>query len=150
MSNFNPIKSETSEFSSTYISVKGGSQEVAAIVANLGQPDFSESFIGWLDSVHKFPRAFDFKYESIVSILDIDVKSLFAQVELEEHKVCDGMMKKSCYFGFGLEEFVDRWEKKLKALKFAITIYLKEPNGLTLNKFFINKGIFKHFIQCFS
>ena len=49
-------------------------------------------------------------------------------------------MKKSCYFGFGVEEFADRWKRKLKALKFAITIYLKEPNGLTQNKFFIDKG----------
>ena len=31
-------------------------------------------------------------------------------------------------------------KKKLSALKFAITAYLKEPNGLTQSKFFIQKG----------
>jgi len=36
--------------------VKGGSQEVAAIVANLNQPDFAETFIGWLKSVSRYPR----------------------------------------------------------------------------------------------
>ena len=113
---------------------------MAAIVANLGQPDFAESFIGWLESVHKYPRAFDLKYESIVSILDINVRTLFAQYALQEEEICADNMKKHCHFGFTLEEFEARWKKKLKALQFAITIYLKEPDGLTLNKFFIKKG----------
>ncbi len=134
------VKAQTNEYFSSYISVKGGSQEVAAIVANLGQPDFSDSFTGWLDSVYKYPRAFDFKYESIVSILDIDARTLFAQVALQEERICSETLHKSCYFGFTLEDFVDKWEKKRRALQFAITIYLKEPQGLTLNKFFIQKG----------
>jgi len=134
------VKAQTNEYFSSYISVKGGSQEVAAIVANLGQPDFSDSFIGWLDSVYKYPRAFDFKYESIVSILDIDVRTLFAQLAVQEENVCSETLHRFCYFGFTLEDFVDKWEKKRRALQFAITIYLKEPHGLTLNKFFIKKG----------
>lgn len=49
-------QSKKSEYSSTYLSVKGGSQEVAAIVANLNQPDFGETFIGWLKSINRYPR----------------------------------------------------------------------------------------------
>ena len=120
--------------------MKGGSQEVAAIVANLNQPDFGETFINWLNSVHKYPRAFDFKYESIVSILDLNVRTLFASTADKEQKICSDFMKTNCKFGFTVEEFEENWRKKLKALQFAITIYLKEPNGLTLNKFFIEKG----------
>ena len=122
------------------MSVKGGSQEVAAIVANLNQPDFSETFIGWLKSVHKYPRGFDFKYESIVSILNINPRVLFASTAEKERQMCMEVSKTNCKFGFTLDEFEQKWYKILKSLQFAITIYLKEPNGLTLNKFFIKKG----------
>lgn len=120
--------------------MKGGSQEVAAVVANMNQPDFSDSFIGWLQSVHRYPRAFDFKYESIVSILDINVPSLFGYIGEKERRICTDYAKKYCKFGFSIEEFQQSWQKKLNALKFAITIYLKEPTGLTSTKFFIPKG----------
>ncbi|CAF0723375.1 unnamed protein product [Brachionus calyciflorus] len=128
------------EYSSTYISVKGGSQEIAAIVANLNQPDFSDTFISWLKTVHKYPRAFDFKYESIVSILDINVQMLFGHISDKERRICTDYAKKHCKFGFTMEEFEKKWQDKLNALKFAITIYLKEPTGLTSTKFFIKKG----------
>lgn len=131
---------QTNEYASTYLSVKGGTQEVAAIVANMGQPDFADTFIGWLESVHKYPRAFDLKYEPLVSILDINVKSLFAQAANTEQRICFDSMKKTCYFGFTIDEFEESWHRKLRALQFAITIYLKEPDGLSLNKFFIKKG----------
>jgi hypothetical protein len=113
---------------------------VAAIVANMNQPDFSDSFIGWLKTVHTYPKAFDFKYESITSILSIHVPSLFAQTNDKERKICSEFAKKNCKFGFTIDEFQASWEKKLRALQFAINIYLKEPNGLTLTKFFIEKG----------
>ena len=119
---------------------------MAAIVANLGQPDFADSFVGWLESVHKYPRAFDFKYEPLVSILSINVKSLFAQAAPKEQQICFDSMGKTCYFGFTLDEFEEKWHKKLRALQFAITIYLKEPDGLSLNKFFIRKGNFKSYL----
>ena len=113
---------------------------MAAVVANINQPDFSDSFIGWLQTVNKYPRAFDFKYESIVSILDINVATLFSYSASKERKICNDFTKKNCKFGFTLEEFEASWRKKLDALKFAITAYLKEPNGLTQTKFFIEKG----------
>ncbi len=130
-----------SEYSSTYLSIKGGSQEVAAIVANLNQPDFSESFSEWLRTVRDFPKAFDFKYESIVSVLDINVRTLFSYTSERERRVCTDFANKSnCKFGFTIEDFEESWRKKLNALKFAVTIYLKEPSGLTATKFFIEKG----------
>jgi hypothetical protein len=113
---------------------------VAAIVANMNQPDFSDSFIGWLKTVHLYPKAFDFKYESITSILSINVPSLFASTNDKERKICNEFAKKNCKFGFTIDEFQESWNKKLRALQFAISIYLKEPNGLTLTKFFIEKG----------
>lgn len=113
---------------------------MAAIVANLNQPDFSDTFIGWLKTVHKYPRAFDFKYEPIVSVLDINVPILFAHMADKERKICADYAKKHCKFGFSIEEFEIKWRSKLNALKFAITIYLKEPTGLTSTKFFIQKG----------
>ena len=123
------------------MSIKGGSQEVAAIVANMNQPDFSESFAEWLKTVRDFPKAFDLKYESIVSILDINTHSLFGYTGEKEKRVCTEYAKgKNCKFGFTIEEFDASWHKKLSALKFAITIYLKEPSGLTATKFFIPKG----------
>ncbi|RNA27933.1 hypothetical protein BpHYR1_013493 [Brachionus plicatilis] len=134
------FKVKKSEYASTYISVKGGSQEVAAIVANLNQPDFSDTFIGWLKTVHKYPRAFDFKYEPIVSVLNINVPMLFGHMGDKERKICADYAKKHCKFGFTIEEFETKWKNKLDALKFAITVYLKEPTGLTWTKFFIKKG----------
>jgi hypothetical protein len=122
------------------LSVKGGSQEVAAVVANMNQPDFSESFVGWLQTVHKYPRAFDFKFESIVSILDINVKNLFSYITEKEIKICNDIAKEFCHFGFTIDEFEKSWQKKLSALQFAITIYLKEPNGLRSTQFYIEKG----------
>jgi hypothetical protein len=47
---------------------KGGNQEIAAIVANMNQPDFSETFSKWHESVIFYPKAFDFRYESLTSI----------------------------------------------------------------------------------
>ena len=105
------------------MSVKGGSQEVAAIVANLNQPDFSETFIGWLKSVHKYPRGFDFKYESIVSILNFNPKILFANQAEKERQICAENTKSICKFGFTLDDFEQHWQKILNSLKFAITIY---------------------------
>jgi hypothetical protein len=132
--------STVSEYASTYISVKGGSQQVATVVANMNQPDFSDTFISWLQTVHKYPRAFDFKYESIVSLLDIDVKTLFAFTGEKEKRICTDFSKKICKFGFTVDEFAESWQNKLRALQFAITVYLKEPNGLITSKFFIKRG----------
>ena len=116
---------------------------MASIVANMDQPDFSDSFIGWLQTVHKFPRAFDFKYESLVSILD-DLGSggsmLFAKSSHLERKICSRFTRTKCKFGFSLDEFELKWKRKLAALKFATTIYLREPNGLTQTRLFIEKG----------
>lgn len=106
----------------------------------MNQPDFSDSFIGWLKTVHTYPRAFDFKYESIVSILDINVPALFGYISERERRICTDYAKKYCKFGFTIEEFQKSWQNKLNALKFAITIYLKEPTGLSFTKFFIPKG----------
>lgn len=118
------------------MSVKGGSQEVAAIVANLNQPDFGDSFISWLRTVPSYPRAFDLKYESLASILDINVPSLFGEIQHREAVVCPG-----CKMELSLVEFEDEWKRRLNALKFAITVYLKEPFGLAgSNRFVIEKG----------
>lgn len=134
------INRRASEYANTYISVKGGSQEVAAIVANLNQPDFGDTFIGWMQTVNSYPRAFDFKYESITSILDISIKSLFAYTSDKYGNLCNETQSNNCPFGTTIEEFEEIWFKKLKSLKYAITVYLKEKNGLTLTKFFIEKG----------
>ena len=136
--------------------MKGGSQEVAAIVANMKQPDFPDTFAQWLKTVRWYPRAFDFKYESIVSILDINVASLFTRSADRERLICSEFLRtrngdnnttnttttnaNTCHFGFTLDDFEQAWSRKLKALQFAITLYLKEPAGLTTAKFFIEKG----------
>lgn len=130
-----------SEYTSTYISVKGGSQEVAAVVANMNQPDFGETFSSWLSTVHTFPRAFDFKFESIASVLDIDVKQLFSLSSTDiDEKLCRETNFIKCEFGSTVSEFEDIWRRKLKALKFAITLYLKEKSGLTTTKLTVKKG----------
>ena len=131
---------KSSDYTSTFISVKGGSQEVAAIVANLNQPDFSDTFIGWLQTVHYYPKAFDFKYESISSILDIDVKTLFLYTGSTNGKLCKETISNKCEFGSTIQEFQEIWSRKLRALKLATTLYLKEKSGLTTTKFTIEKG----------
>lgn len=113
---------------------------MAAVVANMDQPDFADSFIGWLQTVKKYPRAFDFKYESLVSILDINVASLFGYSANKERRVCNEFTRSKCKFGFTLDEFEESWHKKLSSLKLAITMYLREANGLTQTRFFIEKG----------
>lgn len=118
--------------------MKGGSQEVAAIVANLNQPDFGDSFIAWLRTVPNYPRAFDLKFESLTSVLDINVASLFGQLQHRESLICP-----QCPRGLdlSLSEFEHQWQRRLDALKFAITVYLKEPHGLAgSNRFVIDKG----------
>lgn len=128
--------SAKSEYSSTYLSIKGGSQEVAAIVANLNQPDFSDSFISWLRTVPIYPRAFDLKFESLASIFDFNVASLFGEMRSKDAIICP-----KCKLALSLQEFEDKWRRRLSALKFATTVYLKEPSGLSgSNRFSIDKG----------
>jgi hypothetical protein len=133
------FSSAKSQYTSTYLSIKGGSQEVAAIVANMNQPDFSESFTEWLKTVHDYPKGFDFRFESIASILDLNVQSLFGFSVEKEKQICNEY-KHMCKFSLTYEQFEESWRKRLNSLKFAITIYLKEPSGLTSTKFFIEKG----------
>ena len=120
--------------------MKGGSQEVAAIVANMNQPDFSDTFIEWLRTVSTYPKAYDFQYESVVSILNIDVKTLFTYTGGIDGKLCVEIDSNKCEFGTTLDQFEEIWSAKLRALKLAITMYLKEKNGLLMTKFFIEKG----------
>ena len=75
-----------------------------------------------------------------MSILNINPRVLFATTAEKERKICEDSTGANCKFGFTLDEFEQKWQRILKALQFAITIYLKEPNGLTMNKFFIRKG----------
>lgn len=117
--------------------MKGGSQEVAAIVANLNQPDFGDSFISWLRTVPIYPRAFDLKFESLASILDINIPSLFGDLHHRESIICGA----DCQLELTVSELEYKWKRRLDALKFAITVYLKEPHGLAgSNRFVIEKG----------
>jgi hypothetical protein len=87
-----------------------------------------------------FPKAFDFKYESIASILDINVKTLFTYTGGIDGKLCVETSTNKCEFGTTIAQFEDIWSQKLRALKFSITMYFKEKNGLTMTKFLIEKG----------
>ena len=73
----------------------------------MGQPDFGDAFANWLKTVHLYPKAFDFKYESITSILSINVPSLFAQTNDRERKICNEFVKKNCKFGFTIDVLAD-------------------------------------------
>lgn len=107
----------------------------------MNQPDFSDTFVEWLRTVRDFPKAFDLKYESIASVLDLNVPILFGMTaETEKRVLCTPETVNKCEFGFTFEDFEESWRNKLKSLKLAITIYLKEPSGLTSSKFFIPKG----------
>ncbi len=44
------------EFESTYIETEGGSQEIAATIADLYSPNFKYNLRNWLDSVEQYPR----------------------------------------------------------------------------------------------
>ena len=122
------------------MSIKGGSQEIAAIIANMNKPDFPDTFSKWLESVIIYPKAFDFRYESITSILDINVKTLFTYALGPDGLLCKRTPDVTCEFGTTFAEFEEIWSFKLRALKFAITMYLKEKNDLSMTKFFIEKG----------
>lgn len=109
---------------------------MAAIVANLNQPDFSDSFVSWLRTVPKYPRAFDLKFESIASILDLNIPALFGDLVSKEAVVCP-----KCKLQISVDEFEQEWKRRLDALKFATTVYLKEPHGLAgKNSFVIEQG----------
>lgn len=104
------------------------------------QPDFGETFARWLDSVNIYPKAYDFRYESLTSILDINVKTLFTFSVGSDGLLCKKTDEVPCEFGTTFAEFEEIWSFKLRALKFAITMYLKEKSGLSVTKFFIEKG----------
>jgi hypothetical protein len=116
-------------------------------VANLNQPDFSDTFTGWLQTVHKYPKAYDFQFESITSTLEINLKSLFAYAvdqtssNTSGHRLlCNVTDANKCQYGTTIDEFEYIWDRKLNALKFAITLYLRDKDGILANKFFIPKG----------
>ena len=91
------------------MSIKGGNQEIAAIVAKMNQPDFSETFSKWLESVIFYPKAFGFRYESLTSILDINVKTLFTYALGPDGLICKRTAKVTCEFGTTFAEFEEIW-----------------------------------------
>ena len=120
--------------------VEGGSQEVAAILADKDRSGFKQEFKDWLTSVPEFPKGYDFKFGELSQLLDINFESLMGvdfkpcwvlsngedtyNVEVKDK---DGNMKteiRKCNFK-SLDDFNQKMEKKRLSLKRAIQVYAK-------------------------
>ncbi|XP_028399954.1 uncharacterized protein LOC114523277 [Dendronephthya gigantea] len=65
------------KFMSTSVQALGGSQKIAAAVADVYSPTFKNTLVEWLDSINSYPKAFKFIMGSITDLVDFRAADLF-------------------------------------------------------------------------
>ncbi|XP_066268834.1 uncharacterized protein [Branchiostoma lanceolatum] len=69
--------SKSSKTSSTHVTVEGGDQEVASIVADFYSTGFKDTFTEWLKSIPQFPKPIEMFMGTMSDLLDLNYKLLF-------------------------------------------------------------------------
>ncbi|CAH1233427.1 Hypp738 [Branchiostoma lanceolatum] len=69
--------SQSSKSSSTHVTMEGGDQEVASIVADFYSTGFKDTFTEWLKSIPKFPKPIEMFMGTMSELLNLNFKLLF-------------------------------------------------------------------------
>ncbi|XP_066263560.1 uncharacterized protein [Branchiostoma lanceolatum] len=69
--------SQSSKSSSTHVTMEGGDQEVASIVADFYSTGFKDTFTEWLKSIPKYPKPIEMFVGTMSELLDLNYKLLF-------------------------------------------------------------------------
>ncbi|XP_078619227.1 uncharacterized protein LOC144886466 [Branchiostoma floridae x Branchiostoma japonicum] len=69
--------SSSSKTSSTHVTIEGGDQEVASIVADFYSTGFKDTFTEWLKSIPTFPKPIEMFMGTMSELLDLNYKLLF-------------------------------------------------------------------------
>ncbi|XP_035685646.1 uncharacterized protein LOC118422234 [Branchiostoma floridae] len=69
--------SQSSKTSNTHVTVEGGDQEVASIVADFYSTGFKDTFTEWLKSIPTYPKPIEMFMGTMSELLDMNYKLLF-------------------------------------------------------------------------
>ncbi|XP_035687268.1 uncharacterized protein LOC118423284 isoform X1 [Branchiostoma floridae] len=69
--------SQSSKTSNTHVTVEGGDQEVASIVADFYSTGFKDTFTEWLKSIPTYPKPIEMFMGTMAELLDLNYKLLF-------------------------------------------------------------------------
>ncbi|XP_066266192.1 uncharacterized protein [Branchiostoma lanceolatum] len=147
--------SSSSKTSGTHVTVEGGDQEVASIVADFYSTGFKDTFTEWLKSIPTYPKPIEMFFGTMSELLDLNYKLLFpfdikdaADGCFSENLLTEkgtgrkfyevpklvnnsqGVMtpvneKRYCDFT-STEKFEEAMDKKRLALERAIVVYMEE------------------------
>ncbi|XP_078665895.1 uncharacterized protein LOC144908233 [Branchiostoma floridae x Branchiostoma belcheri] len=147
--------SQSDKTSSTHVTVEGGDQEVASIVADFYSTGFKDTFTEWLKSVPKYPKPIEMFMGTMSELLNLNYKLLFP---FDITDVADGCFSQSLkteegtgrkYYEVGkmvnnsqgvmkpvkekrycdftsADKFEKEMDKKRLALERAIAVYMEE------------------------
>eukprot|EP00058_Branchiostoma_floridae_P026062 XP_002611552.1 hypothetical protein BRAFLDRAFT_63809 [Branchiostoma floridae] len=115
--------SQSSKTSGTHVTVEGGDQEVASIVADFYSTSFKDTFAEWLKSIPKFPKPIEMFMGTMSELLDMNYKLLFP---FDIKDAADGCFSKTYCEFTSAEKFEEAMDKKRLALERAIAVYMEE------------------------
>ncbi|XP_019621860.1 PREDICTED: uncharacterized protein LOC109468069 [Branchiostoma belcheri] len=115
--------SRSSKSSGTHVSVEGGDQEVASIVADFYSTGFKDTFTEWLKSIPTYPKPIEMFMGTMSELLDLNYKLLFPFDIKDAADGCFG--DKYCDFT-SADKFEQEMDKKRLALERAIAVYMEE------------------------
>ncbi|XP_078589031.1 uncharacterized protein LOC144869531 isoform X2 [Branchiostoma floridae x Branchiostoma japonicum] len=146
--------SSSSKTSSTHVTIEGGDQEVASIVADFYSTGFKDTFTEWLKSIPTFPKPIEMFMGTMSELLNLNYRLLFpfdigdaasgcfsenlrteegtgrkyyevAKLVNKTHGVETVNEKRYCDFT-SAERFEEAMDRKRLALERAIVIYMEE------------------------
>ncbi|XP_019618562.1 PREDICTED: uncharacterized protein LOC109465632 [Branchiostoma belcheri] len=115
--------SQSSKSSSTHVTVEGGDQEVASIVADFYSTGFKDTFTEWLKSIPTYPKPIEMFMGTMSELLDLNYKLLFPFDIKDAADGCFGA--EYCDFT-SADKFEQEMDKKRLALERAIAVYMEE------------------------
>ena len=115
---------------------QGGQIEVAELISKIEGNYVGETLARWLRSIPEKPKAFKVKMRPISELINFNVRSLFANLEVAtsaggeggaaaswNRTTCQPSPTRPCTFGTSMHEFQDGLDKRRKALQTAIEIF---------------------------
>ena len=76
---------EQTKTTSTSIKALGGSHEIASILSDAYSPTFKAEFKEWLQSIPKYPKAFQFLMGSISDLVNFRANDLFPDEKVQRY-----------------------------------------------------------------
>lgn len=144
--NYGNSQKQQSKTSSTSITVEGGDQEIASIIADVNSPTIKNEIKQWLESIRTFPKPFKFLVAPITDLLKFNPSSLFKDDERDwgceshtgdmkkdpdtganyyEVKVNGTLTKKACPYK-DRDDLVYAMERRRTGLERAVGVYMEE------------------------